>query len=419
MKPIKPEDIKSNVEELEGILDNAWVKSELAKYNDFREKHSHIDIWSHRYPTTSPIVPLLFQYHNYYNPKYQRKQNLVLGYWYGDPLYYLAFISNAICIFKSYWSSLPSCRGADNIQFKLTEAGQFNGFQFELLVAESSLLEYKDYSIEPLFFNPDSIPGGADIVLNKGIEKRAIQCKAKNPMSDSNMSFDIFQYLFGCFYRLVQDYGHIYKCYKLSMNLKQKFEIKDTQGLLDLITPAVRTGLDIPNSKIDPCYDIELTSLSIPRGGLNETQINRIKQEDKANLYTEVGYLNKKLALFSVSSPAGLYKPLGDYIVKTVKEAAQEARVGCPLSIAIHLYQDLNWEEYLNSASKQRSLLILKKKLDGIFKSYQWIEYVTLSSNIHEYMSSPDEEVFFKTQGLEISNPYYINQIKEYCKVKQ
>lgn len=132
---IKLETSTLHISKLKNILGNDWCADELAKYKGFRERYSPTDLWSHRFPTMSPIVPLLFQYEY---PDYRKSQTSPLGHWYGDPIHYLRQLAGSIFMFEDYWSKLPNDRGIDNIRFKLSEPGQFSGFVFEILVAIDS-----------------------------------------------------------------------------------------------------------------------------------------------------------------------------------------------------------------------------------------------------------------------------------------
>lgn len=406
MEAIDPKTGKLYIQKLENILGEAWCKTQLAEYKEFTDKYSPTGLWSHRFPTTSPIVPLLFQYHY---PKYRRRQPMPLGYWYGDPIHILLQLAGAICIFEDYWARLPRDMGASNIKYKLSNADQFNGFLFELLVGiDSKLYRYKDFEVEPLFFDPRTVEGGADIIIRKEAKELAIQCKTRSPLSALDMSFDIFQYVFGCFYRLVQDSGH---SYKFVLNLNTKLELSEVDELLDLLNSAVRSGLQIPRHKRNSSYQVELSRLDIPISGLSESNIREILRRDTANLFCEVGGLNpnqgdatafNRIAVFSVSARES--PSLEETIIHIVGHAAGEARVSCPLILAIHLYVNTRWEDYLRNPSNQTRL---RRRVDTILKSYPGIKYINVSSNRQEYTNLPAGEQLIQTQYLEITNHYY------------
>lgn len=406
MEVIDSERSELHIRRLKTILGNEWCSAEIAEYREFREKYSPKDLWSHRLPASSPIVPLLYQ-HEYVN--HRRNHPDPLGYWYGDPIHLLRQLSASIFFFEDYWSKLPNDIGVNNIRYKLSTPAQFNGFLFELIVAvDSKLNRYKDYEVEPLFFDPRTIEGGADIVLRKGVEEIAIQCKTRSPVSSLDMPFDLFHYLFGCLHRLVQDSGY---SYKMGINLKQKIEIDDVDAILRQLKTVIASGLEITKFRKDSSFDIELSRLDIPLGGLSKAQVAERLEQDRANLFTEIGGYNPyqanastftRIALLSVSSTK--YESLGRSIVRMVKQAANETRVNSPLILAIHLYGFVKWEDYLrNPTSRQR----LRRGLDTILKSYPRIKYVNVSSNRQEYIHQPTGAEFLETPYLEITNQYF------------
>ena len=105
MEAIDVGTIRSYIERLETILGREWCDKEIEKYHNFRGKYSPLGMWSHRHPTTSPIIPLLFQYRH---PEYWKDyRDTPLGYWYGNPLNYLQELAVSIFQFEGFWSKIP------------------------------------------------------------------------------------------------------------------------------------------------------------------------------------------------------------------------------------------------------------------------------------------------------------------------
>lgn len=405
MEAIDPQTSELYIQKLKNILGDDWCALQLAQYKEFRENYSPKDLWSHRPPTTSPIVPLLFHHEC---AKYRGSQPL-LGYWYGDPIHYLKQLACSIFMFEDYWARLPNNIGVGNIQYKLCNAEQFNGFVFELLVAvDSKFYKYRDCEVEPLFFDPRTVEGGADIVIRKGADEMAIQCKTRSPLSALDMSFDIFQYIFGCFYRLIRDSGH---SYKLDLNLNHKLESADIEGLLDLLNSAVKSGLQLPRHPRNSSYDVKLSRLDIPLSGLSMGAINGLLIQDRANLFVEIAGFNphqknatsfNRIAICSVS--ASRYESLEDSVIRIVTQAAREARVDSPLILAIHLYGYIKWEDYLRNPTNRKRL---RQRLDSVLKSYPRVKYVNVSSNRQEYADLPSGAQLVQTPHVRISNHYF------------
>lgn len=391
------------IERLVGILGVEWCNRELTRYGEFAEKYSPTGMWSHRLPTTSPIIPLLFQYrHPELRERYQDTQ---LGYWYGDPVYFLQELACYIFLFEKFWSGLPDSRGIKNIKHRLTH--HFNGFWFELLVAVGykSIREYGNYEIKPLFFDSATLPGIPDIILQQGGEQIAIQCKARSPLSASTMSYEEFQYLFGRFFRLIQDSGN---SYRLSIHLRAKLDVAGIDELLKLLASAILSGLEIPKHAVsDSCY-VELTRLPIPLSGLTRDDLRRIMDKERPNLFGEIsgsgseGSAVTKVALCSVSANHRISAM--KWVADTVKEAAREAQGTIPLIIAIHLYQHIHWENYLNETADSRRLI---NRLDPIFKSNPRIKHIKISSNRRRFSSPNKKETALRTPGVQFDNPYF------------
>lgn len=403
MKAIDAETSRLYIEKLEEILGRDWCDQELEKYRGFVEKYSPAGMWSHRHPSTSPIVPLLFQYKY---PDLRRNQATPLGYWYGDPIHYLQELAGSIFLFEEFWSKLPDNRGANNIKYRLTNPYQFSGFWYELLVAVGykSNSEYSEYDIEPLFFDPATAPGIPDIVLQKDDEQIAIQCKARNPLSAHIMSYEEFQYLFGCFFRLIQDSNN---SYKLSMYLRGKFDVVKIDSLLELLRSAIRSNLEIPKHAENSSYDMEFSRLPIPISGLTKHGLERILEKDDSNLFAEIAGLGSenvvsRVALCSIS--AAQQKPAEEWVVEIVKDAAENAQGESPLIIAIHLYYYIHWEKYVRVASNLRKL---EPKLYPIFESHPRIKHVNISSNRREFFSPSNNETTLRTQYVQFDNPLF------------
>lgn len=408
MYPIEPEVSKSRIEKLENILGKEWLESQLAEYRDFREQYSPADLWSHRHPTTSTIVSLLFHYHH---GDQAAKRGAPFGHWHGNPLHSLMQIAGAIYFFESYWSAIPGHLLTDHFRRKLSTAEHFNSFLFELLVAIDNSRRYGGFDVHPLFLDPATAKGGQEIILRKGSEEIDIRCSTISPVAALGMSFDTFQYLFGCFYRLVQDSGY---SYKLSMNLKGALESADAEALLDPISEAVRSGFERRSLTKTALHDAELLRLNVPREGLSLAEINGLMARDTGDLLVEIGGGNPggerkaiRVAVLSVSA-AG-YKLFGDQIIEAVGQAAREARPNASLVLAIHLQRYVGWGEYLGNPTHR---LELRQKLEGILGRCPTVKYVDISSNRHEFVVLPSDAQRVDTHRLEVTNRHFVDKPK-------
>jgi len=296
----------------------------------------------------------------------------------------------------------------------LTKADLFNGFIFELLVADDSKTNrYVDYEIIPQFFNPKSTRGSADIILKKGDIERAIQCKTINPLASAQMSFDMFQYLFGLIYRLVCDTGY---SYKICIELKGKLTVTDIHSIWESsIEPAISSGIHIPKTTINPSYNIKLDRLNIPLTGISKKEVSILFNAEKANLYSEVGAYPSgisgsskynKIALFYIS--ASRYEPIEKTILRVAKQTAKIADVDCPLIIAIHLYQGTALHSYLNEIAQK---VEFKRNINRFFQAPNGrnVESIDISSNKQVYENRGTNLVALRTEGVSLVNPFFEN----------
>lgn len=404
MEAIDAKTGKLYIGKLESILGKDWCDQELEKHREFQEKYSPFGMWSHRHPTTSPIVPLLFQYRH---PKSREHQDIPLGYWYGEPILYLVELASSIFSFKEFWSKLPNNRGVNNIKYKLTNASQFSGFVYELLVAVGykSNSDYSDYDIEPLFFNPETVKGIPDIVLRKDDDEIAIQCKTRSPSSANIMSFEEFQYLFGLFFRLIQESN---SSYRLILELRESLDVGRIAQLLELIRSAVVSNLELPKHTIDNLCDVWLKRLNIPISGLTKSNLKKIVEKDTGNLYAEIGGSGSKgsavtkVAWCSISSSH--QKSVAEWVAEIVTDAAKNAEGESPLVISVHLYQYIHWESYFDKPNNSRRI---KEGLLPIFQAHPRIKCVNISSNRQEFFDFSEKETMLRTQYVEFTNPFF------------
>ena len=397
-----------DIEKLENLLGKQWVQSQLAEYESFRKEYSPVDLWSHRHATTPPIIPLLFQYHH---PEYDRKQMTPFGHWYGDPLHSLEQIASDIYSFEGYWSLMPYQLVANHFKYKLSTTEQFNNFIFELLVAKDVRHRYKAYDVEALFFDPATDRGGPDIVLRRGADETNIYCKARSPLSALDVSFDVLQYVFGCFYHLVQDSG---RSYKLGIDLKGKFTVADADGLLDQLRSAFASRSEVLKEPKDSPYRAELFRLNIPTDGLSLAQINSLLARDTGDLWVEIGGFNPsgqakatRVAVCSVS--ANEHKTFEDHVIEIVRQTATAAKGRSPLVVAIHFHRYVGWEDYLG---KLTSRVKLRQGVEGILGQHPNIRDVRVFSNGQEYVTLPSDAQRAGTQQVEISNRYFVEKPK-------
>jgi len=268
----------------------------------------------------------------------------------------------------------------------------------------------KSNVVEPLFLDPRAEDGGADIlVVNQGLTN-CIQCKSRSPLYALDMSFDYFHYLFGCFYRFVQDSGN---SYELKIQPKSKLERGIIEELIALLKSAIKSGLHIPLNNENESFSYQLNKLDIPISGISEGRIRKLLDSCKANLFCEVGGFHpikgdsiefNRIAILSVSTDPPV--SIEDTILNILDKAASEARVKYPLTIAIHFYGMYDFADYLYTSKNSKRL---RKRINGVLKSFPGIRSVALSSNVQLLSQQPEGVEQLKTQYLDIKNEYFVD----------
>jgi hypothetical protein len=398
---------ESRIERLESLLGREWVESQLAEYDSFRVQYSPANLWAHRHPTTSPIIPLLFQYH-YPDPAW--RESVPYGYWYGEPVNMLGQIADAIHSFEDYWSKIPGQLLSEQLRHKVSSGEQLNGFVFEMLVAEDVRQRYGGYDFHPVFFDPATPKGEPEIVLRKGSQEIHVHSRLRSLLSLLDMSFDLFQYLFGRFYRFVHDSRY---SYKLSLNLKQRLDLTYVDALLNQIGSAIGDGSESLREG-SSLYDVELVRLELPMGGLTSAGVNGMLAKDAGDLFVQIGASSpgadknaSRIATLSVSSSR--YKSLEECMIDVARQAAIGARPRDTHIVAVHLLRYAGWGDYLRNAANR---VRLRQGLDGLLKEHANLRYVHVSSNRPEFVVLPSDAQRIDTQHLEVSNRYFEDKPK-------
>jgi len=397
----------SDIDKLEGLLGRKWVASQLDQYRDFRQQRSPVDLWSHRPPTTSPVIPLLFHHHN---PQYIQKRHTPFGHWYGDPVGFLKVLAGDIYSFENYWSLMPKHLLENHFKFKMSNTEEFENFLFELLIAKDCRRRYQDRDAHFLFFDPAAIKGGPQVVLRRGYDETDVYCRTVRALSPPAMSLDLFQYLFGCFYRLVQDCPYNYK---LAVNLRRAPAAADVDDLLALLTTAVQGGTDGVLKDIrDPVFQVELFRLNTPLDGLTSTDVKGLLARDTGNHLVQIGGCNPKggskatkIAICSVSG--GKPKPLGDYIVEALEGAAAHAESVSTIILAVHARRHVGWGDYLaDSTTRVR----LRQAVEAVLERYPRIRYASIFCNREEFVMLPSDAGRVDIKDLELPNRAFVEK---------
>ncbi len=396
------------------ILDNKWIEKQLDDYGSFRTSWSPRTRWHHRRPTVSPIVPIL-----YWNLRemFQGFQE-PFGFWGGHPEEILSRIGEEIDGFRDFWEALPDSRGTDNLKWALTNPQRFFSISHELTTSHF-MASRPEVQVEPLFLDPKSNPGKPDFIVRTPHKEFAVQCKSEDPSAASQLPYDIFQYFAGTYQRLVEDSG---KSYHLTLVLKKNLDLGHMNKIRNRLATIIGKRLTIPYPWSTTYCDFELTEIGTELGARSIYELRRMTLSRKGDpLYHEFvpmadNILDAERRRGSILFIFGKRRrELYQFIQSAVAKSVQEASTSLPLIIAVHLYQDIDLEEFWNRSSTQQNL---KPWTDQFFKDHPQVAMIYLSSNNELYVPRlvNEDQVGIKwaRQGYVLESPEWDhNDVKE------
>lgn len=393
---------RKKIEALIDLADRSWVDEQVDRHDRFRATKSPRNLWSHRRPTTSPLIPLIYEYRN---PR-SLNQDFTLGYWYGEPTLLLAQIAEQVFLFQDYWDNLPNERGRRNLRnFLLRRPHRFSSFLHELMVATHYALE-PDSEVEPAFFDPKSGKGQPDILLRRNGKEIGIQCKSRSPIEALDLSFDLFQYLAGLLIRAVEDSE---RSFRFTLMVKQKLTASDINEIAVKAQNLLASDFYLPFPIRYPKYDLHVRELKNSPAGLSNETLKRVVYKTQGDNFVVGAGLNctrptgncKNLAVVSVSGP----KPL-DFVpwtIKTAWDAAGSSPSNIPMILALHLLGSVDFQRIIGQDIERAILAALK---DMLLK-YRHIQTVTISSDHQVYSGSQSEGASPSTERIEYTSPFF------------
>ncbi len=355
------------------LLGEDWIEENVAGYQVFRQRWSPSLKWSHRLPTTSPLVPLL-----YWNTVGTWESlDAPMGTWEGQPKEIWNRLTEELEEFRPYWDD-GGIR-SNNLSWALREPQRFYSLSHELSLA-FFFAKRQGVSVDPLFLDPGSPKGSPDIVLDTESGGFAVQCKSEDPTQKGSLTYDQFQFLTGVYQRLVEDSG---KSYHLSLRItKDRFEIKDTYALRTRLRQILSKGITTPSPMKGPGYELELCEVGEGPGMVAPARLmSRVIMLGGEPLYTEGASLgrSRQSSLF-ISGKRG--KEVYMFIESAMTHAVRHAVTDLPLLIAVHLYQDIAFDEFSQRLSTREKLL---PWTDLFFERNRTVPMILVSSNHERY----------------------------------
>ena len=327
------------------IADPVWVNYQLNKYESFRNSYSPKGSWSHRPPSMSPVIPLI--YWSSREP-YEPTNEPYMGYWWGEPKSILGRLVIKILDFQDYFENLPNNIGLKNIRWFLRTPGRFASFEHEIRTADLYMFRTQ-YKVEPRFLDPRSSKGEPDIVLRRDDQTFYVQCKSMDPSVSASMSYDLFNYLIGCLARISQDFNiHSYLTVDIKDN-KSSFSRKDADIMLAQLRGLLRSNLPTTGLQSFP-----LGTFTFHHESSRKRQASHLSDnlsiwekgflfQERRSVPSNILKTHKLTTVCKISG--GIYPTFEDFVYPRLEQSAKDApktnpliignRVGMPWLIAI------------------------------------------------------------------------------------
>jgi hypothetical protein len=392
---------------------SAWMTEQLAKYSTFRQAKSPNGHWSHRPPSMSPVVPLV--YWGSREP-YLPTNEMPMGYWYGEPKSILGHLATMIVEFSDYWKSLPNNLGLNNIRWFLRTPGRFASFEHEIRTASTYRVK-TPYRVEPKFFDPSSVRGEPDIVLTKDGNRFNVQCKTMDPTQSSDVPFDLFEYLVGCVGRLCQDYdSHGYLTIYLEESLNKPLIRKDMDYVIKAVSELLEQGgrggggVSCPGGKFT--FKSSPSKKSFP-----QHLWSQFTMWHDGYLFRDrriLPYGEHRQSALACSIMSRKFPSFKSYVYPVLEEVARDAPKTAPLIICLHLYPPVPVYDYRRNPAVQKRVI---PSLEKFFERNRHVCLVLISSNAQLPMPISNTKQTIMTPAWEVESQYWSGERPDYYPV--
>lgn len=405
---LTPERLKQFI----NIADPIWVGDQLAKYAAFRQSHSTENDWSHRPPSMSPVIPLIYWCSH---EPYVLTNEPYMGYWSGEPMSILGRLVTHILDFKDYWENLPNDLGLNNIRHALKSPSRFASFEHETRTADIYRFRTQ-YRVKPCFLNPQAKKGEPDIILQKDSKTFNVQCKAMDPSISASMPFELFRYLMGCLCRISQDHDiHGYLTVNIEEHMKSSITRKDVDLILASLREQLRNNLSIVG--VQPFTAGNFTFHYEPSRKRRPTHLsNQFIMWNKGYLFRErrivLSKVSKTYRLTIVCQVSGrVFPSFESYAYPRFEEAAREGPKNTPLIVCLHLYPPVPVHNYQWNPQVQKKVV---SDLNKFFDRNRHVCLLLISSNDQLALPISENEAVVLTPAWEIESPYWSGERPDY-----
>lgn len=396
---LNPERLKQFID----IADPTWVKDQLVKYEAFRRSHSPKNNWSHRPPSMSPVIPLI--YWSSREP-YEPTNEPYMGYWSGEPKSILGRFVTHILVFKDYWGKLPDDIGLKNMRWFIKKPSRFASFEHEIRTAD--VYKFRTpYEVEPCFLNPRSKKGEPDIILRKGTKIFNVQCKCMDPSTSSSMSYELFRYLLGCLGRISQDCDiHSYLTVNINKDIESSITRKDVDSILVRLRELLKKNLSVVG--IQPFSGGNFTFHHEPSRNRRPSHLSdQFTMWSKGYLFQERRTVfSKVFKTYKITTvcqvTGGVFPSFESYVYPRFEEAAREGPRNIPLIICLHLYPPVPVYNYRWDHQVQKKVI---PDINKFFDRNRHVCLLLISSNAQMALPVSVKEQMVLTPAWEIESP--------------
>lgn len=392
------------IEELVSLLGRARIEEQVLLHNEFRAARSPTELWSHRTPGMSPLIPLIVE-----SRKHSRPTHITpLDYWYGSPQDLLERVARWIKLFSEFWENLPDGTGRKYLSDELLRsAGGFQQLSYKLKVAAQFTMCSK-FNVLPLFLDTDSHEGQPDILLTEGEQEIAVWCASLHPIDALLLPFDDFQYLVGCLIRAAED---VQRSCEITLTIKDKLHPRDISSIISQAAEQISSKRYWSRPVNTQRYALTMRELSLGSSGATDSTIHSlVGKAPFGGCVVPVGWNrgsdSSDYSQFAVvrvvpQNPIGLIP----WLLEQIRIVAEASQKHMPTRLLFHVYGSIGSILGTETEWTQRELY---GRICDFCKLYPAIQRVQLSSDAQEYrqLISPGGTIS-NVAAVDVQNPYF------------
>lgn len=393
------------------LLDTEWVNQQLEQYFQFRSVNSPSQIWSHRSPITSPLVPALF-WHKYPGEPSQQK---TLEYWYETPNVFLSRLSYQIYLFQDFWDDFDNDTVRDYlVNSLLQDSSLFPRFHHKLMLATHFKLG-TELEVIPQFFNPDS--GLMDLVLRTRDDEVGFNCVSYYVGEIFGISCDLVQYLAGVFTRLAQD---AQRSCQLNLVVRETLDEQDINSIIAMARTDLASQHYWSKRRVHKKFTMRVRELTVEPTGITSETILRLptaSQERRLVVASGFGWsaAEKKYdGLAAVYLSADKARSLIPWLLQQIAQGDVFGSSLEEMGLALHIFGGAGWVVGTENAWTQGEMA---KRLTKVFSNNPYVRTMVVSSDSQAYLNQTSyiDPLGIPGELFRFDNPNSAPLWTEYC----